>query len=55
MSKQVKAIIPDLLYLWLKKEAESEDKTDSAMIRKCVKAYLGQRFGKETIKTPPED
>ena len=55
MSKQVKATLPDLLYLWLKKEAESEDKTDSAMIRKCVKAYLGQRFGKETIKTPPED
>ena len=55
MSKQINATIPDILYEWLKKEAEAEDKTESAMIRKCVKAYLGQRFGKETIKTPPED
>ena len=55
MGKEIKITIPDIMFLWFQKEAESEDKTLSAMGRKCIKTYMGQRFGKEAIKRPPED
>lgn len=49
--KEISVTLPPRVLAWLELQRKREDKTESAMIRKCVINYLGHRFGKEKILT----